>query len=170
MRIAPIDIAHKEFSRKLSGLDPHEVFDFLRMVAEEMESVIKERNSLRESMRERELAIAEYKDKDAVLKKTLETATYMSDRIREDADREAKLIIRDAEQKAEMITKDARDSLRRVYQEITDLKKVRLQFESQIKGLAHAHLALIEDGSRWLGPTLETNQVPNTSIGNTGNV
>ena len=50
MRIAPIDIAHKTFHRKMMGFDPDEVMDFLRLVAEELEGLIKERNSMREAM------------------------------------------------------------------------------------------------------------------------
>ncbi|NJL24643.1 MAG: DivIVA domain-containing protein, partial [Calothrix sp. SM1_5_4] len=38
MRIAPIDIAHKTFHRKMMGFDPDEVMDFLRLVAEELET------------------------------------------------------------------------------------------------------------------------------------
>ena len=30
MRIAPIDITHKTFGRKMMGCDPEEVMDFLR--------------------------------------------------------------------------------------------------------------------------------------------
>ncbi len=53
MRIAPIDIAHKTFHRKMMGFDPDEVMDFLRLCAEELEGLIKERNSLRENLREK---------------------------------------------------------------------------------------------------------------------
>ena len=42
MRIAPIDIAHKTFGRKMMGLDPEEVMDFMRQVAGEMEALVKE--------------------------------------------------------------------------------------------------------------------------------
>ncbi len=157
MRIAPIDIAHKTFHRKMMGFDPDEVMDFLRLIAEELETVIKERNSLRESMREKELAIAEYRERDELLKSTITTATRMSEKMQVDAERESKLIINDANQKAEMIVRESRDSLKRIYAEITELKKVRMQFENNLKALVHSHLTMLEQGQKIMpSPTLET--------------
>src|SRR3954469_5127032 len=130
MRITPIDIAHKSFHRKMMGLDTDEVMDFLRFVSDEMEALIRERNALKETLREKELAIAEYRERDELLKSTITTATRMSERMHGDAEREAKLIINDAAQKGDLIVRDARDSLKRIYSEITDLKRVRMQFEN----------------------------------------
>ena len=144
MNIAPIDIAHKKFSKKVMGLDNDEVISFLKQVSDEMEGLISERNSLRQSLRERELAIIEYKERDELLKNTITTATKMSDKIRNDSERESRLLIGDAQQKAEVIVRDARDSLKRIYQEITDLKKIRMQFENNLKALVSSHLTMVE--------------------------
>ena len=144
MKIAPIDIAHKTFSRKVMGLDPDEVADFMRDIAEQMEELIRERNSLKENARQKDLQLMEFKERDEALKSTIHTAAKMSDGIRADAEREGKLIINDAQQKAEMVLKDSRDQLRRVYQEIADLKRMRMQFEINVRSICQAHVALIE--------------------------
>jgi cell division initiation protein len=146
MKIAPIDIAHKTFTRKVMGLDADEVADFLRDVADQMEEIIRERNSLKEMIRQRDLQIMEYKERDEGLKATIQTATKMSEQIRIDAEREAKLIIGDAQQKSEMILKDSRDSLKRVYQEIADIKRLRMQFEVNMRSLVQAHIAMLDQG------------------------
>lgn len=150
MKITPVDIAHKSFTKKMMGLDPDEVMDFLQMVSAQMESLIAERNSLREAVREKELSLLEYKERDQVLKNTITTASQMSEKMRVDAEREAKLILADAQQKAEIITRDSRDSLKKVYQEVADLKKIRMQFEANLKALAQAHLSLLDQGERYL--------------------
>jgi len=157
MKIAPIDIAHKTFGRKMMGLDPDEVMDFLKEVADEMEALIRERNNLREGAREKELAILEYKERDQLLKNTITTATKMSDKIQTDAEREAKLILADANQKAEMIVRDSRDSLRRIYQDITELKKARMQFENNLKALIQSHMTMLDQGHKIM---------PNPELGN----
>lgn len=144
MKIAPIDIAHKTFGRKVMGLDPEEVADFLRDVADQMEDLIRERNALKENARQKDLNLMEYKERDEQLKSTIHTAAKMSDGIRVDAEREGKLIINDAQQKAEMILKDSRDQLRRVYQEIAELKRIRMQFEVNLRSVCQAHVSLIE--------------------------
>lgn len=151
MRITPIDIAHKSFSaKKVLGLDPAEVTDFLELVAAQMEALIQERNALKEAVREKDLALMEYKERDQVLKETITAASQMSERMRQDAEREAKLIIVDAQQKAEIITRDSRDSLKKMYQEVTELKRARLQFEANLKALAQAHLSLLEQGEKYM--------------------
>lgn len=148
MKIAPIDIAHKSFGRKLMGLDPQEVMDFLRLVADELEGVVRDRNSMRETLRERELTIAEYRERDDLLKSTITTATRMAEKIQTDADREARLIINDANQKAEMIVRDARDSLKKIYGEITELKRIRMQFENNVRALMQSHLTMLDQGNK----------------------
>jgi len=150
MKIAPIDIAHKSFTRRMMGLDQDEVTDFLRQIADEMENLIRERNQLRENLREKELAILEYRERDELLKSTITTATRMSDKIQQDAEREARLILNDAKQQSEMIVRDARDSLKKIFQEITDLKKIRMQYENNLRVLVGSHLAMVEQGHKVL--------------------
>jgi cell division initiation protein len=144
MKIAPIDIAHKTFARKVMGLDPDEVMDFMRDVADQMEEVIRERNALKEAMRQKEMTLMDYKERDETLKSTIQTAAKMSDGIRADAEREAKLIVGDAQQKSDMILKDSRDQLKRVYQEIADLKRLRMQFEVNLRTICQSHVSMIE--------------------------
>ena len=156
MRITPIDIAHKSFQRKMMGLDPDQVTDFLRFVADEMEALVRERNALKESLREKELSVSEYRERDELLKNTITTATRMSEKMQADAERESKLILQDANQKAEMIVRDARDSLKRIYQDIADLKRIRLQFENNMKALVQSHLAMMEQGQKIMpNPSLD---------------
>ncbi len=148
MKIAPIDIAHKNFTRRMMGVDPIEVTDFLRQIAEEMEALIRDRNILRESVREKELAILEYRERDELLKNTITTATKMSDRIQQDAERESRLILNDAKQQAEMIVRDARDSLKKMFQEIAELKKIRMQYENNLRALVQSHIAMMDQGHK----------------------
>lgn len=148
MKIAPIDIAHKTFTRRMMGFDQEEVMDFLRLVAEEMEALNRDRNNLRESIREKELAIIEYRERDELLKNTITTATKMSDKIQQDAERESRLILNDAKQQGEMIVRDARDSLRKIFQEITDLKRIRMQYENNLRALVGSHLTMLEQGQK----------------------
>jgi len=150
MKMTPIDVSHKTFNKKMFGLDEMEVMEFLQVVASHMEEMIHERNVLREALREKDLRIAEFRERDQVLQSTITTAGTMAEKIRSDADREAKLILADAQQKAEIVTRDSRDSLKRIYQEISDLKRVRMQFESNLRALAQAHLSLLEQGEKYM--------------------
>lgn len=144
MKIAPIDIAHKTFTRKVMGLDQNEVTDFLRDIADQMEEIIRERNQFKEALRQKDLQVMEYKERDESLKATIATASKMAEQIRVDAEREGKLVIGDAQQKADIIVRDARDQLKRIYQEIADLKRTRMQFEVNVRSLCQAHISMLD--------------------------
>jgi len=160
MKITPIDITHKSFNKKMFGLDEAEVADFLQQVAQAMEDLIHEKNNLKEMIREKELQMVEFRDRDSSLKATIQTASQMADRLRQDAEREGKLIVADAQQKADMIIRDSRDSLKKMYQEIADMKRARMQFEANLKALAQAHVTLLEQGEKFM-PNIG---LPNTNL------
>jgi len=148
MKIAPIDIVHKTFKNKWLGVDGEEVSEFLRSIAEDLEVLVRERNDLRERLREKELALLEFKERDQVLKDTITTAHKMAENIRHDAEREAKLILNDAQQKGELIVKDARDSLKKVYGEINDLKRVRISFETRLRSLLNSYISILDEENK----------------------
>jgi cell division initiation protein len=146
MRVAPIDIAQKTFARKMFGLDAEEVYDFLRDLADETETLSRRFEMLQEKQKESEAALTEHKLREDSLKQTLQSAAQMSERIKTESQREGEVIIREARQRADIIIKEARESLRKMYQDINDLKKSRMQFEAGLKSLVKAHLAMIDQG------------------------
>ena len=157
MKLTPIDVSHKTFQKKMFGLDEMEVMEFLQVVASHMEELIHERNTLKEALREKNTRISEFRERDQVLQSTISTAGNMAEKIRIDAEREAKLIMADAQQKAEIVTRDSRDSLKRIYQEIADLKRTRMQFEANLRAMTQAHLTLLDQGEKYM---------PNIGLGN----
>jgi cell division initiation protein len=161
MKITPMEIHQKRFTKKMMGYDTKEVENFLSEIATNLEQIISERNSLREAIREKELQLAEYKEREQTLQNTIQTAAVMAEKMREDALREAKLILNDANQKAEVIVRDAKENLRKMYTEIADLKRIRMQFESSFKALMNAHLSLIDEGSK-VFQTYDSNQASNS--------
>lgn len=135
------------------GCDPQEVSEFMQQISAQLEALIYERNHLKEVLREKELNLLEYKEKDKMLRETMAAASHMSEKLKVDAEREAKLIITDAQQKAEMLLRDSKESLRKSYQDITDMKRARLQFEANLKALVQAHLSILEQGEKYMPST-----------------
>lgn len=148
MRIAPIDITHKTFSKKMMGIDAQEVYDFLRDVADQMEELVRERQRLKEEITKKDQSLVEYIERDQALRATIQAASKMSDQFRTDAEKESQLIISDARQRAEMLMKDARDSLKKMYYDIADLKKARIQYETTLRSLMQAHITMLDQGKK----------------------
>ena len=159
MKIVPIDVAHKSFRKKMMGYDEEEVTLFLSQVAEAMENLTREVNQLREVLREKELQVLEYRDRDKVLKDTITTAHQMSEKLIKDAERESKLILNDANQKSELINKEARDQLKNLYREISELKRNKIQFETNLSSLIQSHMAMLESQDK-----LFDNKLGNVSL------
>lgn len=148
MKFNSIEINERTFRKKLFGLDPEQIFDFLRKLSVEMDLLTKEKAELKKQCKKLEVDLDEYRQRDELLKNTIANATKMSDRIRTDSDREAKLIINDAHQKAEMIIRDAKDSLKNIYHDVADLKRVRMQFENNLRALIQSHISMLEQGKQ----------------------
>ncbi len=165
MKIIPMDIVRKNFGRRFMGFSPEEVMEFLSFVAAEMEGLMRERNNLRDTLREKEMSVVEFRQREEVLKNTISTASMMSDKMKKDAEREARLIINDANQKADIITRDARDSLKRIYNEVTDLKKIRLQYENNLRALISSHLTMMEQGQKIMPDPHVNSQVASDADG-----
>jgi cell division initiation protein len=158
MKITPIDVAHKKFDKTMFGFDPKAVVSFLQDVSLQMEGLIKERNTLRDEIRNKEIALIEYKERDELLKNTLTSATQMSERMREEAEKQTSILISEAKIRANQIGKDAHENLKNIHTDLARLKKLRLQYEANMKAMAHAHLSLLEEGQKYLGfPDIDTN-------------
>ena len=150
MKYYPAEIQTKTFDRKMMGYDPDQVENFLNIVAAQIEALMNERNTLKELIKDKELDLLNYKDRDQLLQQTMTQATAVTEKMKSDTERECKLIVNDAHQKSEVITRDAKDSLRKIYSEIADLKKSRMQFEANLKAMAQAHLSLLEQADQFL--------------------
>ncbi len=148
MRISPVDISNKSFSKKMMGLDAQEVYEFLRDVADQMEELVRERNRLKEECSKKDVDMKEYKERDEALRATIQAASKMSEQFRNDAERESDLIIEDARQRSEVLIKDARDSLRRMYYEISDLKKARMHYETNLRAMMESHLTMLDQSRK----------------------
>ena len=101
MRVTPLDIRKQEFRKTMRGLDSDEVYAFLNTVAEEYEIVLSDNKRFREHVFELEERIKEYKGMEDNLRNTLLTAERVTAEAKENARREAGLLIREAEVEAE---------------------------------------------------------------------
>jgi cell division initiation protein len=144
MNITPLDITQKQFRRVFRGLDPEEVEAFLALVAVEFEALVKDALALREDNHRKAEDIAEYKGRERALQETLVTAQKASEEIREAARKEAEITISDAELQAEKIVQAAHARFLRIVDDINELKRQRIQFETNVRTLVESHVKLLD--------------------------
>jgi cell division initiation protein len=144
MRITPLDIQQKQFPMKLRGFDVEEVYAFLEVVREEMEDLLRENASLKESVQRLENQIKEHKDMETTLRETLLTAQQMVEDYKTNARKEAELVIKESEVRAEAIIKQAQEKVIKIHEDIVDLKGIRRHFKEELKRMVENHLKMLE--------------------------
>ncbi|TNF54205.1 DivIVA domain-containing protein [bacterium] len=144
MRITPLDIQQKQFPVKFRGFDEEEVDAFLELVREEMEELLRDNASLREESKKYEKQVKEYKSMESTLRETLVSTQQMVDEYKNNAQKNAELIIKDAELRADEILKSAQEKILKIHEDITNLKGIRRHFKEELKRLIESHLSMLE--------------------------
>lgn len=143
MKLSPLDIKKQEFKKSLRGLDPVEVETFLEMVADEYESLIREKNNLADENLKLQTQLRDYQDVEKTLKETLMTAQQSINESRENSEREAELIVREAEMKAEKILEEAKLKLAEMKNELLVVKAQKDSFARRLRHLLESQMDLI---------------------------
>jgi len=159
MAITPMDIRKKTFSAQRNGLAKTEVDEFIGELATEIENLRKERAQLTEKAEELAKHLKAYEDTEQLLKDTLVTAQKATNQLREEAMREAQLVIQKAELDAERIKRDATQQIRGVSDELRSLEAKRSALSDEIAVIARTYLAMAERMSN-RKPNAEAADIP----------
>lgn len=148
MRITPLDIRQKQFSLKFRGFDINEVDQFLEFVGEDMETLIRENNSIKDELGRQEAQLQEYRDTERALKNTMMSAQQIVEDMKQNAIKEAELIVREAERKADGIVRRAEKKAAAIEDDILDIKRRKWEFIERMRGFMHTFERLIEEEER----------------------
>ena len=144
MRVTPLDIRKQEFKKVMRGLDSEEVYAFLNTVAEEYEAVLSDNKNLRERIVAIEDRLNEYKAIETNLRNTLLTAEKLTHEAKENARREASLMMREAEMEAEKAAESIRAHTSQLRREIIELKKNKDNYITRLKTLIDGHRKMLD--------------------------
>lgn len=144
MKISPLDIQQQQFKGKMfGGLDSDDVDAFLQQVAEQVEELVRENTELKEQNRRMTAEADELKQREADLRQTMLAAQRVMEEMKANADKEARLVISEAEMKAEKIVAEAEKSLVQLNNQIQDLRREKMKFESSLKSLLDTHYKML---------------------------
>lgn len=147
MNISPIDIQNKQFKVKIRGFDIQEVDQFLEEMANSFELLQNENKNRAQLIKRLEQDNKAYKEREETLKNTLIHSQKVMEQMKENARSSADIIIADAEVKAEKILNKAHNRLSQLYEDISELKRQRMQIEIQLRSVLESHTRLLEMGS-----------------------
>jgi cell division initiation protein len=144
MKLTPLDIQQQRFRSVFWGYDPKEVDAFLDVVANELEELIRGNNGLRDELQRREVELQQHRERERNLKETMMTATRITEDIKQNARKEAEIVIAQAENQAEQIIQNAHTRLARVIEELDELKRQKSQFEETLRSVIQTHAKLLD--------------------------
>ncbi len=144
MKITPLDIRQKRFEAALRGYSRREVEAFLELMASEFEDVVKENIAFKEELKRIQAKLDTHQERERTLQETMVTAQRISEDMKAAAKKEAEIVLADAEQQAEKIVQSAHTRLVQVVEDINELKRQRVQFESQVRAVIESHAKLLE--------------------------
>jgi len=145
MRITPLDVRKQEFRKAVRGFDSDEVNAFLATVADEYETVLRDNKELRERILELEDKVSEYRTMEKTLRDTLMTAERVMSESKDNAQREADLILKDAELRAQQVLDSFRNQAEELRREIIDLNKEKETYLARFRSLAEALIQFIDN-------------------------
>jgi len=143
MNITPIDIQQKRFHVTFRGYERTEVETFLDQVREEMEALMREVAELREFRLVYDDRLAEVQQKEELIKNTMVMTQKLMEDQKDNARREAALVIKDAEVRTQQIIGSVQEQKLKLEAEVQNLKRMRHHFLEDVKKVVHMHLEMV---------------------------
>jgi cell division initiation protein len=156
MKIGPVDIRNHTFSRqKMRGVDEGEVRAYLDLVADRLEEAILESDDLRTRIDRIERELGEYRQMDKSLRDALLSAERLSDGRLDQADREARIVLKNAEVEGEKIIGTARLEAGRIRGTLDDLRRQRITYVERFRALLRSQMKILEASIESFDPELD---------------
>ncbi len=144
MKLTPIDIQQQQFRKSFRGFEPSEVESFLELVGEQIQELSREVSELRLDLGRRERELEEHREREITLREAMLTAQRAIDEIREQAQKEAQLVVSEAELKADKILHNANSRVSRIVEEISELRRQRARVIEEVRGVLSLHQKLLD--------------------------
>lgn len=151
MRITSLEIRSHPLKKGLRGYDVREVEELRELAADALEEAMREISALQDRLKDASGRISEHMANEAMLKDTITTAQKMVGDLKNNAMKEAELLVTEARLQAEDIVRQAQTRSTKLQEEIFRLKKQRNELEVSIKAILDYHsstLLMEEDESR----------------------
>jgi cell division initiation protein len=146
MKLTPLDIQHQQFPVRFRGFDVQEVDAFLEEMAGAFESLNSDKQRLEGELARQKQESQGYREREETFKRAMIHSQKVLEQMKENARKSAELIIADAEVKAEKILQGAQNRLAQLQEELSGLKRQRMQIEAQIQAIITAHSRLLAVG------------------------
>ena len=142
--LTPLDVRRYEFGSALRGYDKARVDQFRIQVADELERLTRINQELDSKAKGLTEQLRAFRERDKALNEALVSAQQLRAEIREQADREAQLILREARAEGEKLLEHTRMEIRKLSAEIDNLERVRRTYLLSLKTMVEKQLTEVD--------------------------
>ena len=135
MTITPVELHHVQFRRGLRGYSPSAVDKMIEEIADSFEEVWRQRADFADRIEQLEGELARHRDLETLLRTTLVSAEKSAHEQRDQARREAGIILAEAHAEARAVTRAAASERERL---LAEARKVRALLEAALDSVADA--------------------------------
>jgi DivIVA domain-containing protein len=144
--LTPLDVRKKkgDFRRVMRGYDADAVDNFLDEVVARMEELVRENQALAARSAQMTEAIADYRERERAMNDALVSAQQLREGMREQAQREADLVLREARAEGERIISDAKRQVTFALEALRRVQAQRVRFLRLFRALVERQLSELE--------------------------
>lgn len=142
--LTSLDVRRFDFGRSLRGYNPEKVELFRDQVSEEIERLVRINQDLDTKARSFHEQLRAFRERDKALNEALITAQQLRAEVRDQAEREAQLVLKEAQAEGARIVEGARAEVRRIEQELDALDRSRRTYLAQMRALLARQLSEVE--------------------------
>ena len=143
-RLTPLDVRTQEFMRTVRGYDRAQVDDFKLRLSGEIERLIRERIQAEERLKSAQDQLRAYRERERALNEALIAAQQLRADSREQAEREADLVVKEARAEAQRIVQQAQHDEVTVRERAEAAARQFTAYLAGFRGLLQRQLAELE--------------------------
>lgn len=159
MTVTADDINNKTFDTKMRGFNQSEVRDYLNEVAETVQELNEKNRELSEMVKANQEKLKYFTDLKDSLNKSILVAQEAADKVKNNAKKEAEIMVREAQkqatdivseanEKANAVVEECTNSTRKLTTETNDLKKQTRIFRQRLQVMLESQLEVVKS-SDW---------------------
>ncbi len=159
MTVSADEISNKSFDNKMRGYNPKEVQSFLKEVADTVRELTDKNRELQEIVKGDKEKLRYFTDLKDSLNKSILVAQEAADKVKNNAKKEAEIMVREAQKqatdivseandKANAVVEDSANSTRKLVTETNDLKKQTRIFRQRLQVMLESQLEVVKS-SDW---------------------
>jgi DivIVA domain-containing protein len=151
--LTPLDVRRYEFGNALRGYDRERVDQFREQVANELERLSRINADLESKARGFHEQLKSFRERDKAINEALVSAQQLRSEMREQAEKEAELILREARAEAARVIDGARANVRSIEEEFAAIDRMRRGYLAQLRMHVERQLAEIAAAESMNGNT-----------------